>query len=476
MNRTFSRLFDLLALGLVAVTMSMALACGAGDSVGFDEDVTACDEGSTGFDAECERWCSTESVRSKLDQGADIHARNFRGWTPLHCVVTHSKQPKAVELLLDEGADINASTLDDGRTVLDLASSYNEEPAVIDLLLERGANIQATGNDYGSTALHHAAISNEEPAVIVLLLDQGADIQAKDKRGRTPLHLASYANEPAVIASLLDRGADIHARDNHGLTPCASAEDNGSIAGTDIRRRLCEGVNTPIASPIWNTIGFWTNATVTDVRDQLERGADIHSRDDYGNTPLHLAVRITEDPEVVALLLDWEADIHARDDIIGETPLHKAASSNREPAVIELLLDRGANIDARGDLGHTPLHRAASYNEEPAVIALLLDRGANIHAKASGITTLHFAAINKEQRVMELLLDRGADIYINVVDGLGSTPLHSAASSNEPVVVALLLDRGAYTRPKDTLGRTACQRAEDNDALIGTNVLHRLCR
>jgi len=56
------------------------------------------------------------------------------------------------------------------------------------LLLDRGADINAT-NQLGNTALHGAVI-RQAPAIVEFLVENGADLSAKNDRGWTPLDIA----------------------------------------------------------------------------------------------------------------------------------------------------------------------------------------------------------------------------------------------------------------------------------------------
>ena len=60
---------------------------------------------------------------------------------------------------------------------------------------------------------------------------------------------------------------------------------------------------------------FWLNASVADVRTELDRGADVNARYISDLTPLHYAAASNEEPAVVALLLDRSADIRTKDHI-----------------------------------------------------------------------------------------------------------------------------------------------------------------
>lgn len=68
--------------------------------------------------------------------GANIHARTDELETPLHFAAT-SDNVKAINLLLDAGADIEAAMID-GRTPIDRCDENQQ--AAFDLLISRGAD------------------------------------------------------------------------------------------------------------------------------------------------------------------------------------------------------------------------------------------------------------------------------------------------------------------------------------------------
>ena len=98
MNKALNHPRLLIALGLAALIMSAAAACGnsrAGDS--------SC---RSLCDADFWRNVSLEDVRLELNRGADVNARGgFLGWTPLHWA--SAEEPAIIELLLDRGANIH---------------------------------------------------------------------------------------------------------------------------------------------------------------------------------------------------------------------------------------------------------------------------------------------------------------------------------------------------------------------------------
>ena len=103
---------------------------------------------------------------------------------------------------------------------------------------------------------------------------------------------------------------------------------------------------------------WWEKATTSDVKAELEAGADVMARGRYDQTPLHFAaVHVT--PENIQALLEAGADVMASD-IYGDTPLHLAAG-NGTSENIQALLEAGADPKAINESGKTPWD-FAQYN------------------------------------------------------------------------------------------------------------------
>lgn len=134
---------------------------------------------------------------------------------------------------------------------------------------------------------------------------------------------------------------------------------------------------------------------------------------------------------LISLLLSYGADIHLRNES-GETALHGAVSTeNRD--IVRVLLDEGANIN-------DVIKPTVSFeiNRGPG------NQGAFDDLQA-GFTALHQAAFLGSENMTRLLLEKGADF--NVKDNIDRTPLDVACEKRHQGPFWALIEFGA--------GRTA---------------------
>jgi ankyrin repeat protein len=121
---------------------------------------------------------------------------------------------------LENGANVNGTTLKNDYTALNFAST-NGHTDVVRLLLSRGAKASLK-DSYGSTALRGAVIFNNKD-IVEMLLNGGANIEEKTPKGDTPLMIASSYGHVDLVAMLLHRGANINAmNEDRGTALCCA--------------------------------------------------------------------------------------------------------------------------------------------------------------------------------------------------------------------------------------------------------------
>ena len=157
------------------------------------------------------------------------------------------------------------------------------------------------------------------------------------------------------------------------------------------------------------------------------------------------------DPAVCRVLIDAGADLHTKNEW-EESPLHYACKSGALDIVM-MLVRAGAGMRATDDEGSTCLAIAAySGNTETArYLVGLPDIDVN-HRDSTDLTVLHSAAASKATDVAQVLIDAGADI--DAVDNEGHAPLYFACASGAFDVVKMLVRAGA-----DAVGGTCLTKA-----------------
>src|SRR5262245_60341034 len=121
---------------------------------------------------------------------------------------------KVVKLLVDAGADVNATDAN-GFAAMSYAAK-NPDPAVIKLLIAKGAKIDAPNKAIRGTPLLYAAGSGNKK-VVALLLEEGARIEGafvpdQLDPGGTPLYAAVAGGHLPTAEFLLNKGADPNLR------------------------------------------------------------------------------------------------------------------------------------------------------------------------------------------------------------------------------------------------------------------------
>ena len=236
-------------------------------------------------------------VRMLLDHGADIHARNKQGLTPLQIAAVGAQGP-LVEILLEQGATAEGVTV--------ICAYWGLSTSIVKLLVEKGADIHATDSRWNKPALTWEAELGS-PATMEVLIQYGADVHHHDKHCSALLYASGNALVEAVKL-LLDAGADpnqLSHENKTSLLTLASGLDRYFLAGR------------------------WWEPSAADRK------------------------------ATAILLLEAEnrCDPDAKD-VHGRAAIHYAAS-NGWVGVVEVIVDRGGgNGEMPDDEGLTPLGRA----------------------------------------------------------------------------------------------------------------------
>eukprot|EP00730_Choanoeca_flexa_P008003 TRINITY_DN12421_c1_g6_i4.p1 TRINITY_DN12421_c1_g6~~TRINITY_DN12421_c1_g6_i4.p1 ORF type:complete len:775 (+),score=102.98 TRINITY_DN12421_c1_g6_i4:321-2645(+) len=356
-------------------------------------------------------------------------------WTsPLHlaCVVNN---PGVVELLLDAGADIDA-TDQAGLSPINAALLCHAEAAV-ELLIKRGADFskqnELEGLDDQVSPLHLACIA-DHPRFVSMLINAGACVNAQTRRQRSPLHAAcKYSCSTTIVRSLVDAGADVTAKCSKDKTPLHYlSKSGGPVEMAELL--LAAGANIDAKDEFGKRpLDLACERHPSLAKLFISKGADVHAPGKGDKTPLHL----TSSVEVAKLLVQAGAEIEPAKGRGCTTPLHTAKSVE----VAEFFLSLGADMEAKDWNEATPLLRAC--RESPAVAKMLINKGADVHATdKDGETTLMHACEGRHNlELVDMLIQRGVDI--NAIDKGGRIALSVAVGRESMDTVKLLLKAGA---------------------------------
>jgi ankyrin repeat protein len=161
---------------------------------------------------------------------------------------------------------------------------------------------------------------DDDEAILKLLLQYGANINEKDSANETPLHIAILFGRNKHVSMLVDNGVDVNVKGVNGMTPVAyvmeSKVSENSISmlqklidgGADLNIKDIENQESPLDDAVYYGKPEF-------VRILLENGADPNIRDRFGETPIFEVCKLKLDTgtQIIDLLLDYGADINARD-------------------------------------------------------------------------------------------------------------------------------------------------------------------
>ncbi|WP_193169966.1 ankyrin repeat domain-containing protein [Nisaea nitritireducens] len=360
----------------------------------------------------------TKAVELLLEAGADPNSESMPDTgSPLHMASGNGKA-STVQVLLNGGANPNLGTISDGSTPLMVASEMNHKD-VVALLLDRGANPNLVTTDDGQTALMAASYFGHQD-VVSILLEHGADPNsAKSSAASTALLNASIQGYEQVVELLLENGARTDSAEaNTGFTALFLAATNG----------------------------FDKIVTLL-----LAKGANAQHVTEDGMTPFLIACQ-NDFPSIVQLFLDNGSAPNQTRNIDGVSGLVLASAKGHE-AVCRILLEGGADPDqATIEGGHTPLSIVCVNGSLP-IAQFLLEAGAspNLVRMTDGATPLNLASQYGHEQIAKLLIEHRSDLN-QARNSDGATSLVLASANGHEAICRLLLERGAYPDQATTQG------------------------
>ena len=404
----------------------------------------------------------------------------------------HSSRCKAVELLLQNGCDVNGFAKK-GETPLCMAAKHVDD-STVRLLLDHGAEVNLCNSHGDSPLLIVCGIGHD--STVELLLKNGANVNLCNLKGVNPLFKACENGNDSIVKVLLKNDPEIDLCDENGNSPLSVACENGNFRTVELLLNQSADINMYNIEKVTPLFKACANGHGGAVQLLLQKGADMNLCDTNENSPLSVACE-NGHCKIVEHLLNHGAHINL-DTISRVCPLFKACK-NGHARTVELLLQRGADmktcekykcspLSITCEKGHKNIVEVFFYLNNIGEITLVNEQKAFLLSKScelghekivhfllhngvkwdvydnTGKTALYKACENGHERTVQVLLDNGADV--NHGNKNRKSPLRIACERRHEHVVKLLLqnkaDVNTYDENKDSPFMIACEYGDES--------------
>ena len=248
-----------------------------------------------------------QSLKFLLQKGADIRATNRLGEMVLHSLASSNEIEgfeESLNVLIDSGVDINTVDFKGRSAIHHALLSKDTDISGIRTLLKYGANINV--KDYRSRNEMHFAVNefnvctytlqdiDTRTEVIKFLASLGVHINEGDEDGVTPLHFATMKDDLDILVMLLDLGADITMKTKTGATPLHWACQFYNMVHVLIHWHAQNDQDLNTQDTFGSTALHWAVwfRSFSAIQSLLQEGADVDIKDNSGNSPSDLALKL----------------------------------------------------------------------------------------------------------------------------------------------------------------------------------------
>ena len=171
----------------------------------------------------------------------------------------------------------------------------------------------------------------------------------------------------------------------------------------------------------------------------LEYKADLNARDESGATPFLKAALGGNSVLVQLMIINFNQDPLSATDGSSNTPLHMACLAGREELARLLITKYNCPVDVVNKNNHTPLHIACCNGHFPIVKMLVIEFKANLMARNhQNDTPIHKAALKgHEDTVQVLITELGCNPQIKGFQG--RSLLHQACDKGHTKLAMILI-------------------------------------
>jgi ankyrin repeat protein len=413
-----------------------------------------------------------EMVRVLLNCGADINASSSREScvSPLVSAAENGDL-QLVQLLLDRGVHTEDRCLR-RQTALGIAA-YQGHSELARKLLDAGAAVHTPvfNVDHRLAYTHSSAlceaVAEDHQSVVEVLLTHKADpntrkyhLDHSDTAGRTALHIAVTNENERIVQLLLNAGARVNELNFH------DADLDHKCRKETALHQAVRFSNTGMVQILLNagSIAFSSFSEV-----QLRSGSQYQDNFSYNTADL-----LVQYPNIEIAGLLCTADPSAI--FKYGTYFFQSAIQSNDIDLARDLLNAGVDVNGVriGSFRETVLQHAVSTGNFK-LAKVLLGCGANVNAPPGGKysrTALQTAVDKGSMELVQMLLDHGADVNAPPGGKYSRTALQTAVDKGSMELVQMLLDHGANVNaPPSKYCRTALQSAVNKGSMELVQVL-----